>query len=429
MHVIFAVGRPSRPKAERLSRTVASHLLDLGYSPAYLLAWVRQLRKDPPDGAGIVEAAADLARAHEREYEVLVALAKVPQRNQLAEPLENWRSGAEVVAWLRRQGHSTAGVRTGGGFVYRFVARDAYGAAGQARQMVERLIARSTFLRRDRGGVEALPHVWVAGHPTAIPLVPPARGADVLSLVHEGHMYNVDGRRSPVDDALELAAPINQGALGPAVAGAWAAVESLLSNPDDPREDERFGKAVAADRLAAIITCSWPRAELTSLAYHHRPSEPDQLAGRISECANNRERSWVVAQALSARVRLDFTGSRSRESERAAVERMCDLLADPRRILQDVLGPFKVAIRRFYRSRNIVLHGGSTRGVALEASLRTGAPLIGAGLDRITHATLVEGLDPLDLAARAETALSLVGGETGLSVVDLLEQPRSSTAI
>ncbi|MET8158032.1 hypothetical protein ABZT47_16785 [Sphaerisporangium sp. NPDC005289] len=59
--------------------------------------------------------------------------------------------------------------------------------------------------------------------------------------------------------------------------------------------------------------------------------------------------------------------------------------------------------------------------MALEASLRTAAPLVGAGLDRIVHADQVERLAPLDLAARAEVALRLVGGETGLSVVDLLQ--------
>lgn len=38
------------------------------------------------------------------------------------------------------------------------------------------------------------------------------------------------------------------------------------------------------------------------------------------------------------------------------------------------------------------------------------------------HAAYAEDLDPLDdLAARAEVALQLVNGETGLSVVDLLE--------
>ncbi|MFD3822073.1 hypothetical protein [Streptomyces sp. NPDC058625] len=61
--------------------------------------------------------------------------------------------------------------------------------------------------------------------------------------------------------------------------------------------------------------------------------------------------------------------------------------------------------------------------MALEASLRTAAPLVGAGLDRIIHADCTEGLDPLDLAARADISLTLVNGETGLSVVDLLERP------
>lgn len=102
---------------------------------------------------------------------------------------------------------------------------------------------------------------------------------------------------------------------------------------------------------------------------------------------------------------------------------MRGLLASPRDTLDDVRRALTVAIRRLYRSRNIVLHGGSTDGVALQASLRTAAPLVGAGLDRIVHAALTEQLDPLDLAARAEVSLRLAGGETGLSVVELLERP------
>jgi hypothetical protein len=235
-------------------------------------------------------------------------------------------------------------------------------------------------------------------------------------------MYRVDGARSKVDDALELAAPINKGPLGPALAGGWAAVESLLSNPDDPRE-ESSGKAVAADRLAAIITCSWPRAELTTLAHRYQRSCEDELTNRLSACATNRERSRVMANALVCETEFNFSDVQASSSETAALDRMRKLLIQPSSTLQDVLAPIKVAIRRFYRARNIVLHGGSTQGVSLEAALRTGAPLLGAGLDRITHATLVEGLDPLDLAARAETALELVGGETNLSVVDLLERP------
>ncbi|WP_406292811.1 hypothetical protein OG948_00425 [Embleya sp. NBC_00888] len=100
---------------------------------------------------------------------------------------------------------------------------------------------------------------------------------------------------------------------------------------------------------------------------------------------------------------------------------MTNMLANPRVVLRDVADTLKLTMRRLYRARNIVLHGGSTQGVALDAALRTAAPILGAGLDRMVHAALVEQLDPLDLAARAEVALQLVGGDTGLTPVDLLE--------
>ncbi|MEU5632219.1 integrase [Streptomyces rishiriensis] len=412
-----------RVKPERYSRTVASHLLDLGYSASHLKAWAKDLYDTRATTADIADSAAGLARTPARAYEVLVALEKVPQR-QLAEPLEHWYDKGKVVAWLREHGHGTAGIRPGGGFVYRFTALDPFSAAEQARQMVERMTARSQFLRKDRGGVKPLPYIWVAGHARPIPLDPPARGADVLTLVNEGHLYQVAGTRSRIDDALELAAAVNRGPMAPAVAGAWAAVESLLMHPDDPKaEHERSGKAVAADRMAAIIACSWPRAELTALAHRHKPRTKDDLARAITAGATNQERARLVAEALrtSGAPALDFTGASTKYSDRPAAQRMADLVQNPRPVLGDVAGAFRIALRRLYRTRNIVLHGGATQGVALEASLRTAAPLVGAGLDRIVHAAYAEDLDPLDLAARAEVALQLVNGETGLSVVDLLE--------
>ncbi|MGW9024099.1 hypothetical protein ACWGQ5_07690 [Streptomyces sp. NPDC055722] len=100
---------------------------------------------------------------------------------------------------------------------------------------------------------------------------------------------------------------------------------------------------------------------------------------------------------------------------------------DPRTVLADVARAFRIALRRLYRTWNIILHGGATQGVALGGSLRTAGPLVGAELDRIVHAFYAECLDPLDLAARAEVALSIVDGESALSVVDLLE--RASPAL
>ncbi|WP_143651063.1 hypothetical protein [Streptomyces phaeoluteigriseus] len=69
------------------------------------------------------------------------------------------------------------------------------------------MTAGSQFLRRHRGGVVPLPHIWVAGHPQPIALDPPARGADLLTPVNEKHLHQVAGARSRVDDALERAEP------------------------------------------------------------------------------------------------------------------------------------------------------------------------------------------------------------------------------
>jgi hypothetical protein len=42
---------------------------------------------------------------------------------------------------------------------------------------------------------------------------------------------------------------------------AWVAVGTLLPLPDDRKENERSRNVVAADRTAAIISCSWTSAE------------------------------------------------------------------------------------------------------------------------------------------------------------------------
>ncbi|GAB3181008.1 hypothetical protein [Streptomyces incanus] len=379
----IAVEEAKRVKPERFSRTVVAHLLDLGYSGLHLRNWARGLKTARVTATDIAESAAELARARPQTFDVLVALDKVPHR-ELAEPLPNWLDKGKVGAWLREHGHNTAGFRTGGGFVYQLQALDPLGAADQARRLLDRMTARSEFLRGRRGGVLPLPFIWVAGYDTPVPLEPPARGVDVLSLVYEGHLYKVDSRER-IDDALELAAVSNRGALAPAVAGGWAAVESLLVHPDDPRSDgERSGKAVAADRMAAIIACSWPRAELTTLAHRHQPARPDALSEAVAACTANRERARLVADALRAggpeALALKYTDT-------AAAQRMAALVQNPGKQLAEVNHAFRIAMRRLYRTRNIVLHGGATQGVALDASLRTAAPLLGAGLDRIVHAS------------------------------------------
>ena len=90
-------------------------------------------------------------------------------------------------------------------------------------------------------------------------------------------------------------------------------------------------------------------------------------------------------------------------------------------MLDDVRGHAQSSIRRLYRQRNLVLHGGRTRGVTLNATLRTVAPLVGAGVDRIVHLYLTAGVDPLQSAARAEYELGRAGAPGAPEVTALLE--------
>jgi hypothetical protein len=100
---------------------------------------------------------------------------------------------------------------------------------------------------------------------------------------------------------------------------------------------------------------------------------------------------------------------------------MRDVLANSRAQLNDVMLTFDGVFRRLYRQRNIVVHGGSTASIGLEPALRIAAPILGAGIDRLLHAQLTEGLLPLELAARAENSLALVGDPYGPAVTRLLE--------
>jgi hypothetical protein len=262
--------------------------------------------------------------------------------------------------------------------------------------------------------------VWVNGHPHALPLNAAARGVDVLSLVREKTLYAVQSQGS-IDDALEMAAPLNSGAPAPAISGAWSAIESLLSRPADTG-DGRPGRVVAADRLAAIVACSWPRAELTPLSWRHSPAVPDGLSAdlellQVKKPEQGFHRCRVLAQALTHGSGMVT----SNPSDRAAVERMVRLLANPYGELNDVHKVFQGALRRLYRQRNIVVHGGTTASVAIEATLRTVGPLVGVGLDRIVHANLQYKIGPLELAARAVNSLELVGDDLGPEIVGLLE--------
>ncbi|MEU0517127.1 integrase [Streptosporangium sp. NPDC006007] len=415
-----AVDEP--PKPELVARAVAAHLLDSGHSLAGLQRWLRDGRQNLSAVDLLSEAASLLARPP-RGWSVVVPFHALHRHEELAAHLPHWRTADETRALIAEAG-LTPPERTVGSLVFTVEARDSTRAVETVSDLVDRMQARARFAAG--GPVLPLGDAYVAGETKPVPLQQPARGAQVLSLAAERQLYVVGGEvqrfgeqaRSTVDDALEIASGLNHGPLAPALAGGWAALESLLTEARDP--DER-GKAVAATRAAALVSASWPRAELTALSHRIREVKGDDLAARLGACVSNRDRAAVIAAELRNRSSLPLVRSWRTGSDVASVLRLRELLADERRVLERVRGYVEVSLRRLYRCRNIVLHGGSTGGVALPATLRVTAPLVGAALDRLTHAHLATGISPIALASRAETALRLVGDDLGQNLCDLLE--------
>ena len=399
-----ALRTTTRPHPERAARAIAGHLLDAGFSADFLHRWwTFKLRHELGIRplADIVDEAHTLALKPPRDYEVLVAFSAFTKQ-QDSMPA-GWLDAPDVSQWLRKRRFDVADVRQRGGVIMRVIGRDAVAAVDAARERLERLAAR-VMVGSDRE-FSLLPKAWIDGESREFRLARAGRDVDVHALERKKLVYT-DREYDRVDAAIELLEPLASGSPATAVASGWAAFEALLSEPGD--------HAVVADRMGAIVACSFPRAELTVLSY--QAAKADQtLAARLDGCPTNRDRADLIAAEIAAQVPLTL----SSDSDRAAYERLRKLLGDPHSVLKDIEGYASGAFRRLYRQRNLVLHGGITNGIALRASLRTAAPLVGAGMDRIAHARYVDKLSPLELAARARISLDTAGSANGPKCVDL----------
>ncbi|MBY8877484.1 hypothetical protein [Actinacidiphila acidipaludis] len=417
------VTEASPPRAELVARSVASHLLDDGHSFTGLQRWIRDGREGL-SAFDVIREANLLAEKGSSVFEIYVPFKSLPKADDLTQGLSHWVTAQNAPAWLAHCDYA-ADQDEIGGFIYRAEARDFERAVEIASDLVDRVKARAKF-SRSGGTVISCPNVWVKGVAGPQPLATANRGAYVLSLAAEKQIYSVGtGLQKPggdreefIDDALELAATLNTGALAPAVSGAWAALESLLTEPRDPTEP---GKVVAAVRAAQLVACSWSRAELTAISHQVRHRTGDTIASDLKALPNNRERAEYIARLVEAGSFIPLKQNWRLRSDVAAIDRMREVLANPYAVLNRVQFYLEASLRGLYRARNVVVHGGSTSGVAQAGTLRVAAPLVGAALDRITHAYLVSGTPVLELATRAEFNLAHAGDELGPHVCNLLE--------
>jgi hypothetical protein len=392
------------PRPERTARSIASHLLDLGFSSDYLHRWWTYKSKHEPGDRTLAELIADahqLALRPRKKYSTLIAFEEVPKTNSVP---RGWIDAPSVSNWLARYGFENRDIRQKGGILVTDEATDPTAAVEAAQEMIEKLASRAAV--GVTGSLKPSSQAWVAGEKAPFKLTRQRRVVQIHTLHRENQIYS-DAVPSKVDAAIELLAPLTSSSPGVAVAGGWAAIEALLSDPND--------RGSAAERMAALVACSIPRAELTPLSYAVQKGG-GAIANQLNGVTENRDRCELLARAI-----LDGGPvSLSAASDIAALSRLQRILESPDTRMKDLQSHLDAGFRRLYRQRNLVLHGGKTSAIALRSCTRTIAPLVGAGMDRIAHGWFVEGIEPLELVARAKIRLALLGPQDAVKCVDLL---------
>ncbi|KJF19100.1 hypothetical protein [Acidithrix ferrooxidans] len=405
------------PPVERTARSIAAYLLDNGFSPDLLYRWLdgyMRNNEEPNLTELFIQAKDMVSKSLSRPYEVVVPCVAPIQINKLPSAV-SWMNPSETAAFISDLSLQGPKPRQNGSLVLRVVARDNWAAIEAANDLVVRVVARMQVGFPKRVSLAPVGKAYIKGTSKEFELRSRRRQLDIHALDRQNAVFNVDSADfQQLDDALELASYMKTGSIGAAITGGWAAIEGLLVYPKEPNR-------VAADRLAAIVSCSVGRAELTSIAFAHSNFGNDRLADELRNLdteAPNYERVRLV----EGHIRKSGTMTLSDPSNQAALDRVVKMINSPATEISHIRQYVQDTFRRLYNQRNLVMHGGSFRSVALPATLRTAPPLVGAGLDRIVHAQLRhdQTLSPLSLAARADNELALLGESGSSWIVDLL---------
>ncbi len=403
------------PSVEFSARAFASHLLDLGFSPDHLHRWIMKVGPSITDLTELATTTRDMvASMPTRTFDVFVPCAAPYRKPDVTAGPVNWLEGQAAANWLRQHLPNGETRRHAGGFLLRMECRDPWSAVEAARRTIARADARAKVSRPSNDGIRLDGWARIAKDKRNYSIRPTPRQVEVGSLFRQDAVYRFDhGLPTATDDALELASYMESPSAGAAVTGGWSAVEALLIRPGEGSYH------TAADRLASLITCSLPRAELTPLAYRHMENADDALADSLGSAQSNYEKVKLVEDHLRMGSQLELADG----SDLAAQSRIVAIINNPPEELGRIRTYITESLRRLYNQRNTVAHSGSLRSAALGATTRTALSLVGAGLDRIVHAQLdgQGGLTPLSLVARAETELRLVGTLGGRRLSSLLE--------
>jgi hypothetical protein len=400
---------------EQCARSVVSHLLNRGHSPEIVAARIRgavlSTKSSTSSSGDLIRDLQALASLPMTTYCAVFPVKLAPLSHKTTS--KGWMKGADVSKWMKQNSVPplSPGERITGAVTVDVTARDHIAGANAA--AVHFAMIRDRAILGVRKPIDSFGYFWLSGRSEQFPIEPPKRGVEVASIGRPDQIYAIGHASRPnIERAIALLAQLDHGPASAAVTSGWAALESLSMGPA-----EDGNRVETAIRVAALVTASFARAELTTLAYSYASSNKDQLATDLRDATSNKERAEKMMHRLVAMPLPSF----GRVEDMAAAKRMVQLLADPLNTIKRVNQYIEYALKRLYRLRNLVAHGARTDSIVLEAGVRAAAPLIGAAFDRIHHASTSQGLSPVELIARAQLKISLLDPTQPKQLASLLE--------
>lgn len=406
-------GELGASEVELLARMVAAHLLDLGFSGDHLHGWVRANSDDDgPSLADLLRMGGEMSRRKPTQYTVYVPFRRLSEL--ISADCHHRSLTWDELQAITQKHSSVVPFRAGAGAIrFDASALDPWTAVAEAEVQVRRFLAR-VAVGVGSGHVSPESQVLVESDEGAewLPLRSWRRNVRIPALRRHRLLLPNDepGDWIELDDAFELIALMEQATSWASVATTWAAVEGLLSGPGEKGIE-------AADRLAAVVTCGYARAELVQLVNVCQRETENGLGPQYAK-ATMTTKCDVMLSRIAARSAHPF----KQPSDQAAVARLASLAQDPKAVLSRVNGYYRDAFRRLYNQRNLMMHSGSFSSVALSTTLRTVPSLVAAGIDRLVNANFrTPPVGPLGLAARAQNELALLGTESARSVHRMLD--------
>lgn len=399
-------------EVEFIARLLVSYLADEGLHRSHLHGWLTNVKPDE-NLRSVIEHGQDMVTADRRDYELVLAFNGVSAK--VAEALGDIRRQAdyypEVFEQTSNSDRFAAPREPSVALALTFTALDPHTAIAEAVNWAQKFVTRVSVGTDDHVRLEDLIVDTTTNKVRSAAL---DRRTIRIPSLQRNHLYTamsgVEGIE-PIDDAIALLAGQDD-AFGPAsIASTWAAVEGLLGQIGGKGTD-------AADRLADIVACSFPRAELTELARRWESHGSGTLASSIKEASSNSIKTELLLDYISNSGDPGFM----RPADVAAVARVKQMISSPETVLRRVREYYKTTFRRLYYQRNFIMHAAKFNSVSLPSTNRIAPQLVASGIDRIVNAKFgPAAVTSIGLAARAANELGLLGRSGARSLHSLLD--------